>query len=90
MRDVWFQVTLLDAYLCFATIYVWIAWKEQTLLRRVVWFVLIMSFGSMAISAYVLMQLMKLPSGSGLAALLTTRSVTSNLTPDAPQRTGKQ
>jgi hypothetical protein len=85
MSDVWFQVTLLDVYLGFITVYVWIAWKEETLVSRVLWFVLVMSFGNMAISAYVLMQLLKLPSGSGLFELLTTRSLTS----DAAQQMSK-
>ncbi len=89
MKDVWFQVTLLDAYLGFITVYVWIAWKEETLLSRVLWFVLVMAFGNMSISAYVLMQLMKLPSGSGLFELLTPRCLTSNLTPGAAQQTSK-
>lgn len=79
MSDVWFQVTLLDAYLGFITVYVWIAWKEQTLLRRILWFVLVMVFGNMAVSAYILMQLMKLPADANLSDVLTIRCVNSNL-----------
>jgi hypothetical protein len=74
MGDVWFQVTLLDAYLGFLIVYVWIAWKERTLLRQSVWFVLVMSFGNMAVSVYVLLQLSKLPSGSSPAEILTSRN----------------
>lgn len=73
MQDVWFQVTLFDTYLGFLTVYVWVAWKEQTLLRRSVWFVFVMSFGNMAISLYVLLQLAKLPPGSSLSEILTMR-----------------
>ena len=73
MQDVWFQVTLFDAYIGFLTVYVWVAWKEQTLLRQSVWFVLAMTFGNMAISLYVLLQLAKLPPGSCLSELLTMR-----------------
>ena len=61
MRDVWFQATLLDAYFGFLTFYVWVAWKERTLAGRVVWFVLIMTLGNMAMSAYVILQLIRLP-----------------------------
>jgi len=74
MRDVWFQVTLLDAYLSFFTVYVWIAWKERTLLRRSVWFLLVIIFGNMAISLYVLLQLVKLPRASSLSDILTKRN----------------
>ncbi len=78
MGDVWFQVTLLDAYLGFITIYVWIAWKERTLLRRLLWFVFVMTFGNMAVSLYVLVQLMKLPPGSNPAEILTMRHAVSS------------
>ncbi|MCP4176059.1 MAG: DUF1475 domain-containing protein [Fuerstiella sp.] len=74
MEDVWFQVTLLDAYLGFLTVYVWIAWKERTLLRRFVWFVFVMSFGNMAVSLYVILQVVKLPGGTGLSEILTMRT----------------
>ena len=73
MEDVWFQVTLLDAYLGFLTVYVWIAWKERTALRRSLWFVLVMSFGNMAVSLYVLLQLLNLPRGSSPSEILTIR-----------------
>jgi hypothetical protein len=73
MEDVWFQVTLLDAYLGFLTVYVWIAWKERTALRRSLWFVLVMSFGNMAVSLYVLLQLLSLPRGSSPSEILTIR-----------------
>ena len=61
MSDVWFQATLLDAYFGFLTFYVWVAWKERSLAGRVLWFVLIMAFGNMAMSAYVILQLVRLP-----------------------------
>lgn len=73
MEDVWFQVTLLDAYVGFLTAYVWIAWKEQTVLRRSIWFVLVMAFGSMAVSLYLLLQLLKLPVGSSPSDILVRR-----------------
>jgi len=73
MSDVWFQATLLDAYLGFLTFYVWVAWKEQTLLRRLIWFVLIMSLGNIAMSAYVILQLILLPPGSHAQEILTRR-----------------
>lgn len=74
MNDVWFQTTLFDAYLGFLTVYVWIAWKERTFLRRLVWFLLVMAFGNMAISAYLLWQLFRLPRGSDLSMILTLRN----------------
>ena len=74
MDDVWFQVTLLDAYLGFITIYIWIAWKERTVLRGLLWFILVMTFGNMAVSLYTILQFAKLPEGRGLVDLLTMRN----------------
>jgi hypothetical protein len=76
MRDVWFQVTLLDAYLGFVTVYVWVAWKEQTTTGRMLWFLLIMAFGNMAVSAYILIQIINLPADSSLSEILTQRCPT--------------
>ncbi len=58
----WFVATLADAYFAFLTVYVWIAWREPTWTGRVVWFVLVICLGSIAISAYILRQLVQLRS----------------------------
>ncbi len=70
MSDPWFRATLADAYLAFLTFYVWVAWKEKTLLSRVIWFVLIMCFGNLAMASYVLIQLWKLKPGEPVEHLL--------------------
>jgi uncharacterized protein DUF1475 len=66
----WSVATLFDAYFGFLTFYVWVAYKERKAAARVVWFILIMALGNMAMSAYMLLQLSKLRSGHGLEALL--------------------
>ena len=50
----WFRATLADAYFAFLTVYLWVAWRERTVLACLVWFVLFMGLGSMAIAAYML------------------------------------
>lgn len=72
--DVWFQATFVDAYLGFLTFYVWVAWQEKRLIRRIVWFALIMTLGNMAMSFYVLLQIFRLPPQSNVSDLLTSRS----------------
>ncbi len=57
--DPWFRATLADAYFGFLTVYVWIAYKETGWARRVLWFVLLMGFGNIAIAVYVLIQLFR-------------------------------
>jgi preprotein translocase subunit SecG len=66
----WSVATLFDAYFGFLTFYVWVAYKERTAAARVVWFILILALGNMAMSAYMLVQLAKLRTGQGLESLL--------------------
>lgn len=70
MTDRWFQATLLDAYFGFLTFYVWVAYKEQSLGRRLLWFVLIMCLGNIAMAIYMLIQLAQLRSGAPIGTLL--------------------
>lgn len=73
--DPWFQATLVDAYFGFLTFYIWVAYKERKLGRRIVWFVLIMTLGNIAMSIYVLIQLWKWDSDQGLQALFNPQSL---------------
>ena len=70
LEDAWFQATLTDAYLGFLTFYVWVAYRESTWLGRSVWLLLILTLGNMAMSAYVLVRLWRLPPDAPLANLL--------------------
>ena len=56
----WAIATLYDAYFGFLIFYVWVAYKEQSMWSRVVWFVLIMCLGNIVTSLYMLIQLMRL------------------------------
>ena len=66
----WAVATLFDAYFGFVTFYVWVAYKERGWGRKVMWFVLIMVLGNIAMSAYVLVQLFKLRPGQPAFAIL--------------------
>ena len=66
----WAIATLWDAYFGFLTFYVWVFARQQTWGSRVMWFVLIMALGNIAISFYVLLQLKQLPDGAPLSKLL--------------------
>ncbi len=56
----WAVATLYDAYFGFITFWVWVAYKEKTWLGRVIWLLLILGLGNIAMSFYVLIQLFKL------------------------------
>jgi hypothetical protein len=70
----WTIATLMDAYCGFVTFYVWVLYKEARWLPRLAWFVGIMLLGNMAMSAYVLLQVSRLPRGQGASAFLTARN----------------
>ena len=70
----WFKATLADAYFGFLTFFVWVAYKELRLWRKLVWFALIMLLGNLAISAYMLLELYKLQAGDTFETLLTKRN----------------
>lgn len=66
----WTVAALSDAYLGFLTFYVFVAYKESWAWNRILWFVLIMGLGIIAISFYMLVQLFRLPKDAPVEALL--------------------
>ena len=71
----WTIATLMDAYYGFITFYVWVYWKEQRVVPRLLWFIAIMVLGNMAMSAYVLRELARLKPDEPTFNLLTARRV---------------
>ena len=69
----WAVATLWDAYFGFLTFYVWLAWKESKNWIRLLWFILIMALGNIAMSLYVLIQLFRLKPGQSPSTLFTER-----------------
>lgn len=41
--------------ICF--FWLWVAWREQSVAKSILWFILIMTLGNIAMAAYVLAQL---------------------------------
>lgn len=70
LDEPWMIATLWDAYCGFVTFYVWVVYKEQTWLPRLLWFVLIMCLGNLAMAVYVLIQLFRLPANATMSNLL--------------------
>ena len=70
----WAMATLWDAYFGFTTFFVWVCFKERLWGMRVLWFVLIMALGNIAMSAYVLIQLLRLQPDEPVANMITRRA----------------
>ncbi len=66
----WSMATLYDAYAGFITFFVWVAYKENSLWKSVVWLVLILGLGNIAMSFYVLIQLFRLRADEPAARML--------------------
>jgi len=70
----WAVATLYDAYFGFTTFFVWVCFKERLLAAKIIWFVLIMTLGNIAMSFYVLLQLFKLKADEPVSNVLTRRA----------------
>lgn len=69
----WFIATLADAYFGFLWFWLWVAYKEVRWTGRLVWLLLILCLGNMAMAAYALLSLWRLPKGSGVEDFLLRR-----------------
>jgi hypothetical protein len=70
----WSMATLFDAYAGFITFFCWLAWRERSLGIKIVWFVLIMALGNIAMSFYVLVQLFSLRTDETASALFRQKA----------------
>lgn len=69
----WFVATLFDAYWGFITFFVWVCYKQLSWLSRAAWLVAILLLGNIAMAAYCLMELFRVPASGSIASVLTTR-----------------
>jgi len=70
----WAVATLYDAYAGFITFFMWVVYKERGAGGRILWFVLIMCLGNIAMSAYVLRELFRLPAEDQVETILWRRA----------------
>ena len=66
----WFIATLVDAYFGFITFYVWVAYRETSWGKRILWFVLVMLLGNIAMAIYMVLRLATWRSGKVADLLL--------------------
>ena len=70
----WFIATLADAYFGFLTFYAWVAYRESTWFKRIVWFILIMTLGNIAMAIYLIIRLVAWRSGQPADLLLRAKA----------------
>ncbi len=61
----WMQATLIDFYINIAFIFLWVVYRERTLIAKAGWLVALVFLGSMATAAYVFLQARSLREGEG-------------------------
>lgn len=69
----WFIATLVDTYLAFFTYWLWVAYKERSNFVRVAWLLGIFALGNIAMAAYALIQLWRLPPNATVEDFLLRR-----------------
>jgi len=81
IRDPWVIATMFDTYWAFTAVFVWVAWKEQSIAARVLWFLAVMALGNVAIASYLLRELLAVPAGGPLADVFARRNPGRTLLP---------
>lgn len=66
----WFIATLFDTYFAFLAFWLWVAYKERSILSRVLWLIGILLLGNIAMAVYMLIQLYRLPTTATMEDLL--------------------
>ncbi len=69
-REPWGLATLADAYLGFMTFYAWVLYRENSMMRKFVLLPVILFFGNIAMSLYVLWLAFKLPADASVERIL--------------------
>ncbi len=70
----WLVATLFDAYFGFIWFWLWIAYKETSWSMRLLWLVLVLGLGNIAMGVYMLIQIWKLPKNAKIEDLLLRRA----------------
>ena len=70
----WMRATIYDFYCNALLIMIWVAYKETSVWSKLLWLILLAGLGSIATSAYILIQLFKLKKGESVKELLLNQN----------------
>lgn len=70
----WMRATVYDFYGNALFIMIWVAYKETAVWSKVLWIILLAGLGSIATSAYILIQLFRLKKGESVKELLLNQN----------------
>jgi hypothetical protein len=69
----WFIATLFDTYFAFLAFWAWVAYKETSHIARGLWLLAILLLGNIAMSIYVLRELLRVPADARFEEVLLRR-----------------
>ena len=69
----WMRATLWDFYANILVLLTWVYYKERSIMAKVVWTVLFVCLGSIAVTAYVVIQLLKMKSSDSIESVLVRK-----------------
>jgi hypothetical protein len=70
----WMTATLWDFYANVLCIFIWIAYKENKMIMKITWLVLLVCLGSIATTGYLLKELFRLKDGESLKDLFVKQN----------------
>ena len=73
IAEPWGIATLFDTYFAFFTFYFWLAYKENNLVRNLIWLVLVILLGNIAMAVYGLLEIRRLGDAFTTEKFLTER-----------------
>ncbi len=73
IAEPWGIATLFDTYFAFFTFYFWLAYKENHLFKNIVWLILVILFGNIAMAIYGLLEIHRLGKNFTTEKFLTER-----------------
>ena len=71
--DPWFIATLFDCYFAFFAFWLWICYRESSLVLKIIWFVAIACLGNIAMAVYVLINLFQLKNGDTIEKMFARK-----------------
>lgn len=66
----WMKATLWDFYANIFVLLLWVYYKESAIAAKGIWTLLFITLGSIAVTGYVILQLLKLKDGEGIEIVL--------------------
>jgi len=74
IREPWGIATLFDTYFAFLSFYFWVCFKQNRLISKIIWFILIMLFGNIAMSVYVILSVYRIKDQFSVSRLLVEKN----------------